>query len=275
MNITLPKGIFKRGNSYALRYSVPTEIQSVVGKKEIIRSLGTSDLGEALSNRESTLKEIKASLFEKNKTKQRSTQRKRKDETTVRFTAHKWLLESDGIAASTRNRYRGILESFEVYSGNTEVTKINRKMALGFIEHLKVTPSAKTGQLLSHRSLSAYQICLASYWSVLDYWGLVDGDMRNPFSGLLRRIAGQRKKVDTRKKKLRPVTREEAECLLEYISETPILKYQREMFVVVRLLWVSACRLNEIASLSLKDIDDQGDHFVLNITNAKTGPVPL
>ena len=42
------------------------------------------------------------------------------------------------------------------------------------------------------------------------------------------------------------------------------------MFVVVRLLWVTACRLNEIASLRLEDIDDQGDHFVLNITNAKT-----
>lgn len=161
MNRTLPKEIFKRGNSYVLRYTVPTEIRSVVGKKEIIRSLGTTDLGEALSNRESVLSEIKASRFDKNESKPRSNTHKRKDETTVRYTAHKWLFESNGIAASTRNRYREILESFEVYSGNTEVNEINRKMALGYIEYLKVTPSAKTGHLLSHRSLSAYQICLA------------------------------------------------------------------------------------------------------------------
>ena len=269
MTRTLPKGIFKRGDVYAVRFSVPTEVQSVVGKKEIIRSLGTKDLGEALGRRADTLAEIRDNLFsdydEKPKVQPKNTYG-----TTVRETAHHWLSESDGIYNATRAKYRCILESFEKYSGNCEVTKINREMALGYMDYLKSTPSPKTGQPMAQRTLTAYQSCLASYWRVLEHWGLVDGDMKNPFSSLLRRLAGQKKKADPRKKNLRPVTREEAEALLSYISGNDRLKYQREMYVTVRLLWVTACRLGEIASLSVSDIDDQGDHIRLTITGAKT-----
>lgn len=269
MTRTLPKGIFKRGDVYAVRFSVPTELQSVVGKKEVIRSLGTKDLVEALGKRAEVLEQIKVSLFSDFEIPVTSNARTSYG-TTVRETAHRWLSESDGITNGTRARYRNILARFEDYSGNCEVTKINRELALGFMDHLKSTPSQKTGQLLSHRSLSIHQICLASYWRVLEHWGLVDGDMKNPFSSLMRRLAGQRQKLDPRKKNLRPVTREEAEALLSYITGNGRLKYQQEMYLTVRLLWVTACRLGEIAGLSLSDIDDQGDHIRLRITGAKT-----
>lgn len=269
MTRTLPKGIFKRNEVYAVRFSVPTQVQSVVGKKEIIRSLGTKDLGEALSKRSEVLEQIRESLFADYEDKPQPRPCNSYG-TTVRETAHRWLTESDGINNATRARYRSILARFEEYSGNCEVAKINRELALGFMDHLKSIPSPKTGQLLSHRSLSIHQICLASYWRVLEHWGLVDGDMKNPFSSLLRRLAGQRKKVDPRKKNLRPVTRNEAETLLSYIVGNDRLKYQREMYVTVRLLWVTSCRLGEIAGLALNDIDDQGDHIRLRITEAKT-----
>lgn len=269
MTRTLPKGIFKRGEVYAVRFSVPTEVRSVVGKKEIVRSLGTKDLGEALGKRGETLEQIRTSLFS-DFDEQPKPKTSNRYGTTVRETAHRWLNESDGINNATRARYRSILARFEEYSGNCEVTKINRELALGFMDHLKSTRSPKTGQLLSHRSLSIHQICLASYWRVLEHWGLVDGDMKNPFSSLLRRLAGQRKKADPRKKNLRPVTREEAEALLSYIAGNDRLKYRREMYVTVRLLWVIACRLGEIAGLALRDIDDRGDHIRLSITGAKT-----
>src|SRR6056297_2913978 len=275
MTRTLPKGIFKRGDVYAVRFSVPTEVQSVVGKKEIIRSLGTKDLAEALGKRGEVLEQIRASLFadfEEPAASKASTTHPHgtRSGTTVRDTANRWLSESDGINNATRARYRSILARFEKYSGNCEVTKINRELALGFMDHLKSIASPKTGQPLSHRSLSIHQICLASYWRVLEHWGLVDGDMKNPFSSLLRRLAGQRKKVDPRKKNLRPVTREEAEALLSYIAGNDRLKYQQEMYVTVRLLWVTACRLGEIAGLALSDPDDRGDHIRLKITGAKT-----
>lgn len=269
MTRTLPKGIFKRGEVYAVRFSVPTEVQPVVGKKEIIRSLGTKDLGEALGKRVEVLEQIKEALFsdfEEPVAPKASTT----FGSTVRETANRWLDESDGINNATRARYHSILIRFEEYSGNCEVTKINRELALGFMDHLKATPSPKTGQLLSHRSLSIHQICLASYWRVLEHWGLVDGDMKNPFSSLLRRLAGQRKKTDPRAKNLRPITREEAEALLSHIAGNDRYKYQHEMTVAIRLLWVTACRLGEIAGLALTDIDDLGDHMRLTIRNAKT-----
>jgi len=269
MTHTLPKGIFKRGNVYALRYSVPTEIRPVVGKKEIVRSLGTSNLVEALGKQRAVLEEIKSSLFA-NYDKVDFVEPKPRGETTVRATANRWLTESDGINNATRNRYRSILVYFEKFSNNVEVREINREMALRFVDHLKATPSLRTGKLLSHRSLSAYQICLASYWRVLEHWGLVDLDMKNPFSSILRRLPGQKRKVDPRKKNLRPVTRKEAEALLSYISGNGRLKYQHEMYITIRLLWVTACRLGEIASLSLENIQDKGDHFCLLIEGAKT-----
>jgi integrase len=275
MTRTLPKHIFKRGHNYAVRFTVPVEVRSVVGKKEIVRSLGTRDLGEALVKRNSLLEEIKTSLFAEidEPASTRGTTKANKRATIspkVRDTAHQWLSESDGINGSTRNRYRSILEAFEDFSENTDVTKIDREMALRFIDHLKTTPSAKTGHLLAHRTLQAYQICLSSYWRILDHKGLVDPNMRNPFSSLLRRLAGQKKKIDPRKKNLRPVTRTEAESLLAYIASNEGLKYKHEMYATVRLLWVTACRLNEIVGLKLSEIDDHGDHMALRITNAKT-----
>ncbi|WP_170330211.1 tyrosine-type recombinase/integrase [Ruegeria arenilitoris] len=99
---------------------------------------------------------------------------------------------------------------------------------------------------------------------------MVDPDVRNPFSSLLRRVAGQKKKTDPREKKLRPITREEAESLLTYIAANSALKYQLEMFVTVRLLWVTGCRLNEICGRYLSDIDDRGEYICINIPESKT-----
>lgn len=271
MTYTLPKNIFRRGNVYSVRFDVPLEAQTVVGRKQIVRSLGTSDLGEALVRRDAVLKEIQISLYAEHDTTATPKPNSKTDRgTTVRQTAHRWLSESDGITFGTRNKYRAFLTAFEVFAGNPEVTKIDRQLALDFIEHLKSTPSAKTGKPMAQRTIHSYQVCLSSYWRVLDHWGLVDPNMRNPFSSLLRRIAGQKKQVDLRKKNLRPVTRNEAEALLAYIANNDRLKYQNEMFTIVRLLWVTACRLGEICNLRIDEIDDNGDHIVLHINNAKT-----
>lgn len=273
MDVRAPKGLFKRGKGYALRVAVPTEYQTIIGKKEIVRGLGTQDLGEAMVKRKEVLTQIVSELSEGNlpETVAESGRVVRSfDGNTVRDTAHRWLGEADGIKNSTKARYRQHLEALEAYTGNIEVTQINRALALAFMDHLKRTPSERTGEPLSARSLQSYQCCLASYWRVLDHWGLVDPDVRNPFSSLLRRVAGQKKKADPREKKLRPVTREEAESLLSYIADNGGLKYQFEMFVTVRLLWVTGCRLNEICGRYLADIDDRGDHICINISEAKT-----
>lgn len=284
-SLPLPRYIFKRGRTYAVRYTVPAELREAAGRSEVVRSLGTSNLREAIERRDETLEEIRRNLLEPRSAERGSQARgtrklypERDDPitgTTITATAHRWLAQSDGIQPSTKAKYRQHLRTFAEFARqqagrDIEVSEINRKLALDFIEHLKVTPSERTGEKLSARSIGSHQACLASWWRVLDHWGLVDPDMRNPFSSLLRRVAGQRKKADPREKKLRPVTREEAEALLRYIVGNQRLKYQWEMYVTVRLLWVTACRLNEICGRHLEDMDDRGDHIRITIPEAKT-----
>ncbi|GGL55806.1 DUF6538 domain-containing protein [Wenxinia marina] len=275
MNVSAPKGLFRRGKGYALRVVVPAEYQPILGKREIVRGLGTSDLGEALARRKEVLAELLPALSEGRlpeapKQTRGSPKSSPSQGPTVRETAHRWMSEADGIKYSTKVRYRQHLTAFEDYSGNVAVAKIDRQLALGFLDHIRATPSERTGEPLAARSLQSYTSCLASYWRVLDHWGLVDPDMRNPFSALLRRVAGQKRKSDPRAKNLRPVTRQEAESLLRLIADAPSLKYRFEMLVTVRLLWVTGCRLNEICGRSLSDIKDYGDHIRLNIPESKT-----
>lgn len=272
LEVGLPQYIFKRGNSYAVRYTVPRELHEISGKREVVRSLGTSDLRAAVAKRDEVIEAIQRDLLEPKPKALRTTATLTQNpytSTTISATAHRWLAQSDGIKNATKARYRQHLTAFAEYAKDIEVAQVDRKLALGFIEYLKVTPSERTGERLSVRSIGSYQVCLSAWWRVLDHWGLVDPDMRNPFSSLLRRVAGQRKKVDLREKNLRPVTREEAEALLGYIAGKDSL-YQWEMYVTVRLLWVTACRLNEICGRRLEDIDDRGDHIRITIPEAKT-----
>lgn len=44
----LPEYLFRKGN--AVRYSVPTIFQPIIGRRQIVRGLGTQDLGERLRN---------------------------------------------------------------------------------------------------------------------------------------------------------------------------------------------------------------------------------
>ncbi|WP_367647858.1 DUF6538 domain-containing protein [Ruegeria arenilitoris] len=139
--VGLPRGLFLRGKGYALRVSVPTEYQDIVGKREIVRGLGTQDLAEALKRRPRVLEEILEAITEGQTPSQAVRPNLPKQENTVRDTADRWLAESDGINSSTKVRYRQHLRTFETYSGNIQVKDINRSLALGFIEHLKATPS--------------------------------------------------------------------------------------------------------------------------------------
>lgn len=139
--VGLPRGLFLRGKGYALRVAVPTEYQDIVGKREIVRGLGTQDLAEALKQRPKVLEEILEAITEGKIPSQTDRPSIPKQENTLRATGDRWLAESDGISNSTKVRYRQHLRTFEAYSGNIQVTDINRSLALGFIENLKATPS--------------------------------------------------------------------------------------------------------------------------------------
>jgi len=141
--------LFRRGNTFSVRYNVPSELLSVAGKREIVKSLGTSDLKEALAKRRETLDDIRDTLLG---TKLPAPKEEPKVP-TVAETAHRWLVQSDGIKPSTKQKYRMILGSFEKFTGDCQVTKINRKLALEYIDYIQTKPSERTGERLSARAV--------------------------------------------------------------------------------------------------------------------------
>ena len=58
----MTQNLIRRGHSWSVRYIIPTELRSIVGKKEIVRSLGTRDLDEARKLRHSALAQIVAEV---------------------------------------------------------------------------------------------------------------------------------------------------------------------------------------------------------------------
>lgn len=60
----LPQYIFKQGNSYAVRYTVPCELNEISGKKEVVRTLGPGDLRKAIATRDEIIEAIKRELRE-------------------------------------------------------------------------------------------------------------------------------------------------------------------------------------------------------------------
>jgi hypothetical protein len=54
----MTQNLIQRGHSWSVRYIVPTENRAIVGKKEIVRALGTRDLNEARKIRHAVLAQI-------------------------------------------------------------------------------------------------------------------------------------------------------------------------------------------------------------------------
>ena len=48
--MALPSHLFRRGSAYSARRRVPLDLVEAIGKRELVRSLGTSDLAETLGN---------------------------------------------------------------------------------------------------------------------------------------------------------------------------------------------------------------------------------
>ena len=269
--------LFKRGKNYSVRYCVPKELWDTVGKREIIRGLSTPSLSEAERRRPRAIFDIEQSVYEKQRVpvhKPHTRTLPIQEETTesgvpVSQAAFEWLRMCDGIAASTKIGYGRVLRAFEQFTKDMDVRLVNRQVALGFFEYLKTTGSMRTGKLRSPKTIKTNMITLSSFWKVCRYLGYVDQDMANPFNGVTSQMPGT-KRVKQTTKELRPVTRQEAERLLTIVENGDRYKYGYEITCILKLLWVTGCRLNEICSLERSQIEDHGDCISFRLTNTKT-----
>ncbi len=280
--VKIKDNLFKRGANYSVRYCVPKEYWESVGKREIVRSLGTSSLSEARRLKHKAIYAIETELLEAQRLNalrsplrvtQASTEHTQPIGTSaavrVSEASYVWLKMCDGITAATKAGYYQVLKHFEEYSQDINVAQINRQFAQSYLEFLKVSESKQTGKPRSPRTIKTHMITLSSFWKVCRHLGHVDQDMANPFNGINAHMPGS-KRVKQTTKRLRPVTRDEAEALLEAINSSSGLKYQSEMDCIVRLLWATGCRLNEICSLTRDQIKDHGDYISFSLTGTKT-----
>ena len=247
------KHLLKRGNSYSLRFVIPKHLRRQHGgRREIVKALGTSCLRTAVMLRDEAIRDLleQQAIPEKTcepatATRHGSTQAKRNAATSKRVSqaSHEWLLMCDVITPATKHGYRRTLELLEDFTGDAFVEDLDRKTALGFLGHLRETPSDRTGKPRSQRTVASRMVTLSSFWKVCKHLGYVDPERPNPFNGTMSRLPGK-KKDPTTTKDLQPVSREDAERFLGAIRERrDRLKYGTEMEAITRLLWaMAACR---------------------------------
>jgi len=291
------KSVFKRkGGGYAVRYHVPAELRKTLGKREIVRGLNTADRHEAMILKTGKLLEIQAEVFKlisggspkssivlpvdsrqpelhHLKRKEPTLPTRRKSPRLSRA-AREWFKMMNGVTPHTKNRYRRSLTVFTEYFCDCRVDEIERRDAIAYVNHLKATPSTRTGRPLSPKSIKTEITTLSSFYKVATHLGFYPEQFGNPFHGAAAVIPGV-KREKTKIKTLRPVTRDEAIQYLEACAGTTAsthkpFKYAFEMKAIIQLLWATGARANEIASLERDQISDDGDVIWLQLRNSKT-----
>jgi len=226
------KSVFKRkGGGYAVRYHVPAELRKTLGKREIVRGLNTADRHEAMILKTGKLLEIQAEVFQlisggspessfvlpvdSRQSKLGHLKRKeptlptRRKSPRLNRAAREWFKMMDGVTPHTKNRYRRSLTVFTEYFGDCRVDEIERRDAIAYVNHLKTTPSARTGRPLSPKSIKTEITTLSSFYKVATHLGFYPEQFGNPFHGAAAIIPGVKREKSS-VKTLRPVTRSEA-----------------------------------------------------------------
>ncbi|MGY6410869.1 MAG: DUF6538 domain-containing protein [Alkalilacustris sp.] len=178
------KHLLKRGNSYSLRYVIPKQLRGQHGgRREIVKALGTSCLRTAVMLRDEVVRDLLEQKATPEKTcepataiRHGATEAKRNAVPSKRVSqaAHEWLLMCDGITPATKHGYRRTLELLEDFTGDAFVDDIDRQTALGFLGHLRETPSDRTGKPRSQRTVASRMVTLSSFWKVCKHLGYVD-----------------------------------------------------------------------------------------------------
>ena len=264
----LPKGLHKRDDVYAYRYVVPKEERQYTSHRLIIKSLFTTDLEEALECLPETVAKIRRDVNRSIQERQGSLY------PTIQDALDVWLEAADGITRSTKNAYRAAVEGFIAHVGNIRTHEITREIARDYYEHLNTVRSAKTKKPLAAKTIRSKLTVLSSFWSEQEYLERTGEVENNPFLGLMRHRAGRKRVTQKGSKDYRAISRDEALDLLgeveRAISSGEMRKYTFEAPRFLKLLWSSAARPDEIASLETKNINDCGEYITIDIEDGKT-----
>jgi len=160
----LRSNLRQRRQGWAAVYYVPKEFQKVVGKREIVRGLGTRDLREAAKRKHAVLAEIAkeiaqlddltsealevAKVFDgsgdgileramqiEDRQGEAAAVRYYKTATRqllpVSVALDMWMAEADGITDGTKLKYRGHVQAFVEWSSDVDVNKCSPSAPMG------------------------------------------------------------------------------------------------------------------------------------------------
>ncbi len=298
----------RKGGGWAVVYYVPHELRKIVGKREIVRGLGTKDFKVACSRKNQVLlaiqrevadmvnpdveaKEIAKKYDHNNEfdalwltekaekiEKERGLKAAKRFygiasmlSTPISFAMEKWLEEGDGIKDSTSNRYRTAVEDFVEWAGDIPIKDVDRQMAGEYVRYVKIAKSKKTKKSYSPRTQQFKINTLAQLWRWCIQRGILDYEKPSPWIGQFSAAPGQRKQKAPTVKGLRGIQKEEARIWLNAVSQTKY-KNHSAMRDLIILAWHTGARANDICELTVPqiEIDEENNVYWLDIINGKT-----
>jgi len=224
----------RRGGGWAAVVYVPVHLQKIIGKKEIVRGLDTSNLPEANRRKLAVITAIQTDLVrltnpkaELEKTAKRIAETLDPDDemldeailvnahtiearhgtdvavayyktaTRQRFSTsaalEMWMEESDGITKGTKVKYRGHVQSFIDWSNDTDINKVDRRMAGAYAAHVKKALNWRTGKPPSHQTVVHSIRAVGRLWKWLGRRGFTKEDKQNPWSGQVGAAPGEKR----------------------------------------------------------------------------------
>ena len=279
----MTQNLIKRGHTWYVRYIVPADLQTYVGKREIVRSLKTRDLDEARKRRHAVLAEIVTECHAKrdpNVTRHELAAIKdhdpelhqlltldviegvadaegdeaahnyaeviHGDSQLVSFASEKWLERLKGrVTVGTIDGRRHAVSTFTKALGDMALSRITPNIAFRWLEE-HLIPSGR-----SPKTLGRYISAMNLLWDFSKNRGWCNEP--SPFSSLSKELP----KVKRRKRGFQNDELKKFRDGLKARSN----KHPDEYDVGV-LLIESTCRLNEIAELRVRDVHPDGEVHV-------------
>ncbi len=292
--MSMTTNLRRRGKSWSVVYWVPKHLQETVGKREIVRGLGTRSLEEANRLKHKVLAEIAAELYltdvdgaalERarkydgsddadlaNRAYAEEIEKSRGEDAAVRFfkiathqilptslAADAWLDEMSELGEHSEKLYRGHINDFVEFANDPAVKGVTTADAGRFTSWVLSNPSPKTGRPLAPSTFTAKIRTLNAFWTWMAVRGLVDPEKRNPWEAQAKVGAG--KKGSKPAKDLRGITRDEAIAWAEKVKERRG-KYAPAMRDLILLGWHSGARADDLCTLTADQISEDDDEGV-------------
>ena len=295
MKIYMPPFIQKRFNLYYARLRIPVGLREHFKKREFFQSLGTTSITEAESKalivvagwkRQIAAARGSVGAIEKMAVEMRiSHDPEDKPNPNTGMTGKDYVIDSISDSFDDEDkeiRFRNIamgrktpfVTFLDRFLEDWDVAEKTKDMASSFIRSLnnqfhsietirrpEVMQLVKADKRAVKTKAKNYGFA-RQYWSYLEDIGVVDGEVRNPFSELNFKAARKQKNTTVRQ----AFSQEEIESL----HQAAVEKGDEQLADLIALGAYTGARIEELCAIKLEDITTQSGVQIITITDSKT-----